>query len=90
MRIENNDIAGASGVRTPAADAQQRVKTPQPAETQRAPAEDSVETSAIASQAATDPAKIERLREAVRSGTYVVDARKVAASIVREHLDNDK
>jgi anti-sigma28 factor (negative regulator of flagellin synthesis) len=87
MKIDNNDVTGASGIRTPATDLQQRVKTPlRPESEPAAPIDDSVQTSAIASAAAGDPAKVERLREAVRAGTYSVDPKEVAAKIIGEHL----
>jgi flagellar biosynthesis anti-sigma factor FlgM len=89
MKIDNNNIAGADGVRTPATEAQQRGRTP-PAGEDKARVEDSVETSGVAAKALEDSAKVERLREAVRSGTYSVDAKEVAASIVREHLERSQ
>lgn len=57
---------------------------------QNAPAprvvEDSVETSRVAKVAASDPRKIERLRQAVQSGTYLVPAREIASRMIDEHL----
>ena len=88
MRIHNDDIAGVGGVRTPATDPQQRVKAARD-ERDTAPPEDTVQTSAIAAEAAGDPAKIERLRAAVESGTYSVDAKQLAAKIIGEHLRSD-
>jgi anti-sigma28 factor (negative regulator of flagellin synthesis) len=87
MKIDNNDVTGASGIRTPATELQQRVRTtPRPESERAASVDDSVQTSAIASAAAGDPAKVERLREAVRAGTYAVDPKEVAAKIIGEHL----
>lgn len=52
------------------------------------PAADSVETSGIARQLEADPARLERLRQAVRSGTYQVPASELSTRIVNEHLDD--
>jgi flagellar biosynthesis anti-sigma factor FlgM len=49
---------------------------------------DAVEISAVAGQSQSDPARIERLREEVRNGTYSVPAREVSARIVDAHLTN--
>ncbi len=49
---------------------------------------DSATTSAIAHHLQADPARLDRLREAVRSGTYSVPAHEVSARIIDEHLDD--
>ncbi len=48
---------------------------------------DSVQTSGAAQQLEADPARMERLREAVRNGTYKVPALEVSARIIDAHLD---
>lgn len=48
---------------------------------------DSVQTSGTAQQLEADPARLERLREAVRSGTYKVPALEVSSRIVDEFLN---
>jgi anti-sigma28 factor (negative regulator of flagellin synthesis) len=50
---------------------------------------DSVSTSGLADRLEADPAReaqIERLRQAVRDGTYSVSASDISASIVDAHL----
>jgi flagellar biosynthesis anti-sigma factor FlgM len=49
---------------------------------------DTVEISAVVEQEESDPARLERLREAVRNGTYSVPASAVSARIVDAHLNN--
>ena len=86
MKIDNNNIAGADVVRTPAVEVQQRERASRGGE-EKVRVEDSVETSGVAARALEDSAKVERLREAVQSGTYAVDPKEVAAKIVRDHLE---
>jgi flagellar biosynthesis anti-sigma factor FlgM len=86
VKIDNNNIAGADGIRTPATEVQQRERASRAGE-EKARAEDSVETSAVAARALEDSPKVERLRQAVRSGKYAVDPKEVAAKIVSEHLE---
>jgi anti-sigma28 factor (negative regulator of flagellin synthesis) len=51
------------------------------------PVTDTVETSSIAQHLEADPARLERLREAVRNGAYAVAAHEVSAKLVDEHLN---
>lgn len=52
------------------------------------PGEDTVQMSALTAALDTHAQKIERLREAVLSGTYSVSAREVASKIVADRLDD--
>jgi hypothetical protein len=68
---------------------------PRPEEDERTPSEpattaaDSAETSAIARALGPDAARIARIREGVRNGTYSVPARELSAHIIDAHLDRD-
>jgi anti-sigma28 factor (negative regulator of flagellin synthesis) len=60
-----------------------------PAPETRTPEPDSVTTSGVSKHLETDPARelrIERLREAVQSGTYSVSAQELSAKIIDAHL----
>lgn len=52
------------------------------------PGEDSAQVSEIAKRVEADPARIEKLREAVRNGTYHVSARDISSKLISEHLDD--
>lgn len=49
---------------------------------------DQVQGSAIALSLQPDTARLERLREAVRTGAYSVPAAEISKRLVDEHLDN--
>jgi anti-sigma28 factor (negative regulator of flagellin synthesis) len=48
---------------------------------------DNATISAIAQHLHADPARLDRLREAVLNGTYTVPAHEVSARIIDEHLN---
>lgn len=52
------------------------------------PASDQVQESNIALSLQPDVARLERLREAVRNGTYSVPAADLSSSILNEHLSD--
>ncbi len=54
------------------------------------PAGDTAETSSIARHLEADGVRLERLREAVRSGTYSVLPLEVSARLIDEHLEDSK
>lgn len=54
------------------------------------PAVDTAETSPAAKQLEADPVRLERLREAVRSGTYSIPAGEIAARLIDEHLNKQR
>ena len=53
-------------------------------------AADSATTSAIADHLQTDPARLDRLREAVRNGTYSIPSLEISARLIDEHLDDTR
>ena len=59
----------------------------EPAAATEQPISDTVEASEILRHIEADRARLERLRKAVRDGTYVVPAAEVSARIVDDHLN---
>lgn len=89
MKIQNDGVSSPSPVSTGAAARISSKSVPRgnPVEGDQ-PTSDTAEVSAIAHQIEADPARLERLRDAVLNGTYTVPATDVSARLIDEHLDN--
>lgn len=82
MKIQNEPAAPASITRDMT---QQRVTQQKAAEEGRT-VDDSVETSGLTVKAEADPQRLDRLRTAIREGTYSVPASEISARLIDEHL----
>jgi anti-sigma28 factor (negative regulator of flagellin synthesis) len=90
MKIQNDAANAARPISadTKPAPAARKERPADQAASAGEPLSDAAEISAVAEQSQSDPARLERLREAVRNGTYSVPAHEVSARIIDAHLND--
>jgi flagellar biosynthesis anti-sigma factor FlgM len=90
MKIQNDAANAARPISADTKPAPAARKEPPAGQTAGAsePPSDTVEISAVADHSQSDPARLERLREAVRNGTYSVPASEVSARLIDAHLND--